>query len=76
MTRRFGLLIAIALTVTGAFVALGAAPAGAAANGWPHSIVNGFSTPSGNGYWLVYADGTVTPHGGAGVVRRRVEHSR
>jgi hypothetical protein len=63
--RRVCLLMAIAMTVAGALIAVSPAPVGAAANGWPHSVVNGFSTPSGNGYWLVYADGTVSPHGGA-----------
>jgi ribosomal protein L24E len=66
MARRVGLLTTIVMLVAGTLVGLGPAPAGAAANGWPHSVVNGFSTPTGNGYWLVYADGTVTPHGGAG----------
>ena len=38
---------------------------GAAARSWPHSVVAGFSTPSGAGYWLVYADGTVKGKGNA-----------
>ena len=29
------------------------------------SIVAGFSTPDGGGYWLVYADGAVTTNGDA-----------
>jgi hypothetical protein len=39
--------------------------ANAAANSWPHSVVAGFSTPSGAGFWLVYADGAVTATGDA-----------
>ena len=38
---------------------------GAAARSWPHSVVAGFSTPSGAGYWLAYADGTVKGKGNA-----------
>ncbi|MCP3973411.1 MAG: hypothetical protein GY720_02830, partial [bacterium] len=41
------------------------ASAGAAANSWPHEIVNGFATPDGSGFWLTYADGTVETHGSA-----------
>jgi hypothetical protein len=37
----------------------------AGAKSWPHSVVAGFSTPSGAGYWLVYADGSVTGKGDA-----------
>ena len=64
--RKLSLFLAVAVTMAGSVIAVGSAPVGAAANAWPHAIVNGFSTPSGNGYWLVYADGTVTPQGGAG----------
>jgi hypothetical protein len=39
--------------------------AGASANRWPHTAVNGFSTPSGDGFWLLYRDGTVAPYGAA-----------
>ena len=67
--RRFTVVVAIAMAFAGSLVGLGPAPIGAAANGWPHSVVNGFSTPGGNGYWLVYADGTVDPARGAGCVR-------
>jgi ribosomal protein L24E len=63
--RRLSLVLAITVAVAGSMIVVGSAPVGAATNGWSHSIVNGFSTPSGHGYWLVYADGTVTPHGNA-----------
>ena len=33
----------------GVALAAGTAPGGAAANAWPHTVVNGFSTPSGSG---------------------------
>ena len=58
---------AISLSVAGTLVVVGLAPstAGAARNRWPHSVVNGFSTPSGNGFWIVYSDGTVNPYGAA-----------
>ena len=64
--RKLGLVVTVAIAFAGSLAMLGEAPVGAATNRWPHSIVNGFSTPSGNGYWLVYADGTVTPQGDAG----------
>ncbi|MCP4957679.1 MAG: hypothetical protein GY925_00255 [Actinomycetia bacterium] len=41
------------------------ASAAAAANPWPHEVINGFSTPTGDGFWLIYADGTVEAHGDA-----------
>jgi hypothetical protein len=63
--RKFGLAAAIAIAAASFVIAAGPAPLGAAANSWPHAIVNGFSTPGGSGYWLVYEDGTVTPHGSA-----------
>ena len=65
--RMFRLVLAIAVMVAGsvAVVGSGSAALGAAANTWPHTVVNGFSTPSGAGYWLVYADGTVTAGGDA-----------
>jgi hypothetical protein len=37
----------------------------AANNPWPHEIVNGFSTPTGDGFWLVFADGSVQAYGDA-----------
>jgi len=64
--RKLGLVVAVTIAFAGSIVVLGPAPVGAATNRWLHSIVNGFSTPSGNGYWLVYADGTVTSQGDAG----------
>jgi hypothetical protein len=39
--------------------------AGAAANGWPHTAMGGFSTPAGDGFWVTYADGTVAVAGAA-----------
>jgi ribosomal protein L24E len=53
------------LSAAVASIGLLAAPAEAAANPWPHSVVNGFSTPSGTGFWIVYGDGTVNPYGTA-----------
>ena len=48
------------------FVVEGASsPLGAATNRWPHLVTDGFSTPSGAGFWLVYADGTVRAYGDA-----------
>ena len=41
------------------FGLLGPVTPSVAENMWPHTVVNGFSTASGNGYWLLYADGTV-----------------
>ncbi len=64
MRRRTGLWLAAVLIGTGV-VAAGAPSAGAAANVWPHTAVNGFSSPNGKGFWLVYADGTVTGKGNA-----------
>jgi len=63
--RKLSLLVATAVLAVGSVVASVPAPVGAVSNSWPHSVVNGFSTPSGDGYWLVYEDGTVTPQGGA-----------
>ncbi len=48
------------LLLAGCLVAGQIASAAAASNPWPHNAVNGFSTPSGHGFWLVYADGSVT----------------
>ena len=53
--RKFALVLAVAIAFAGSIVTLGLAPVGAATNRWPHSIVNGFSTPTGNGYWLPIA---------------------
>src|SRR5438105_11363880 len=52
------------LLISGAVVAAGST-ASAAANPWPHTVVNGFSTPTGGGFWLVYADGSVSATGDA-----------
>ena len=51
------LVVALSVVVAGFAVAV---PAQSANNPWPHVIVNGFSTTTGNGFWLVFADGTVT----------------
>ena len=63
--RWFGLLIAAAIVITGLTATGGPASAEAAINRWPHSVVEGFATPNGSGFWLIYADGTVTPQGSA-----------
>ncbi len=57
--------IGVALVVLVASVTVPAATATASANPWPHTIGSGFSTASGNGYWLVYKDGTVSTTGDA-----------
>ncbi len=51
-------------------VSLSGAPAqtvstAAVANSWPHTATGGFSTPSGDGFDVTYADGTVSPQFGA-----------
>jgi hypothetical protein len=61
-TARFVVVVAL-LTTCLAFVAVPSAHA--AANSWPHRVIAGFSTPNGTGYWLAYADGTVTGNGNA-----------
>ena len=48
-----------ALLLASSFVAANPQPAKAAANPWPHTAVNGFSTPNGRGFFLTYADGSV-----------------
>jgi hypothetical protein len=53
------------LLFTSSLIAAGSMSAHAAANPWPHMAVNGFSTPNGAGFWLVYADGSVGVHGSA-----------
>ena len=65
--RRLRLPVAVALIVAGSMAALGAGTSsvGAAANRWPHTVVNGFSTPSGGGFWTLFSDGTVSPDGAA-----------
>jgi hypothetical protein len=61
---RLRLPLAIATTIATSMFALsaGTTASGAAANRWPHSVVNGFSTPSGAGFWTTYSDGTVAPY--------------
>ena len=61
-TACFGVVVAL-LTTCLSFTAVPSADA--AANSWPHTVVAGFSTPNGAGYWLVYADGTVAGRGNA-----------
>jgi hypothetical protein len=61
-TVRFGVAVALLSTC---FTVAGMPSAHAAAKPWPHNVVAGFSTPSGGGYWLVFADGTVTRKGDA-----------
>jgi len=63
--RKVGLVVAAAIAFAGSIITLGPAPAGAATNRWPHSVVDGFATPTGNGFWLIDADGAVTPQGSA-----------
>ena len=43
--------------------AFSAPPATAAANPFPRSVVGGFASKSGNGFWLVYANGAVDHFG-------------
>ena len=64
--RKLGLLFAVTATVAASSMVVQPAAAGAAASRWPHSVVDGFSSPSGAGFWLTYANGAVTATGGAG----------
>jgi hypothetical protein len=58
--------VGTAFLVLFAGVALATAtPVGAATNPWPQQVVNGFATPTGHGFWLVYANGAVTTSGDA-----------
>ena len=61
MARR--LTVALLIVLGTAIVPVTSATA--VGSGWPHTVVNGFSTPSGKGYWLVYQDGSVAPAGDA-----------
>jgi hypothetical protein len=54
----------VALVVVLGVVFAGALPA-TAQNRWPHDAVDGFSTPTAKGFWLVFADGDVTTNGDA-----------
>ena len=52
--------------LAGSLVVAAPAPhALAAGNPWPHRAMGGFSTPKGQGFWITYADGGVTPVGTA-----------
>jgi hypothetical protein len=64
--RRSARAALVTLLLVSYLVTAGEPGAGAAANPWPHTAVNGFSTPTGGGFWLVYADGSVGAHGAAG----------
>jgi ribosomal protein L24E len=59
---RLRLPVAVAIVTAALALAAGTSPSGAAANAWPHTVVNGFSTPSGAGFWTTYSDGTVAPY--------------
>jgi hypothetical protein len=63
--RRFRVFLAVVLTVAGSALVGQATPTSAAANSWGSSAVNGFSTPSGKGFWLLRANGTVSVYGNA-----------
>jgi len=63
--RRFAVLLTVLLACAGMSAVTGVAPAGAAANSWGYGAVNGFSTPSGGGFWLLRANGTVNAYGNA-----------
>jgi len=58
-------LIAVVLVVFSGIALATVTPVAAAANPWPQQVVNGFSTPTGHGFWLVYANGAVTTQGDA-----------
>jgi hypothetical protein len=58
------LLASLALAAT-ALTGFATSAGAATANPWPHTVVNGFSNPTGTGGWLTYADGTVTTFGNA-----------
>ena len=64
MRRVFLGLVALALAIVGLSLAESRA-ASAATNSWPHVAVNGFSTTSGAGFWLAYANGAVSVAGNA-----------
>ena len=55
------------MTLACASIIISPAPAEASlVNPWPTSVVNGFSTPNGAGFWLTLGDGTVGSSGSAG----------
>ena len=62
MPKRFG-IVAAAVLLFGVIASATSVPA--SANQWPQQIVNGFSTPTGHGSWLAYANGAVTTSGDA-----------
>ncbi len=61
--RRTGGLVAALLVV--AAVGVSAPSASAGANPWPHTATSGFATPAGDGFWIAYADGSVSSVGTA-----------
>jgi hypothetical protein len=63
--RGLGRIVLPAVLFTFGLVAAGPLPAHAVANRWPHTAVNGFSTPDGRGFFLTYADGSVLDVGDA-----------
>jgi Excalibur calcium-binding domain len=63
--RRTGIWLAsVVLGATLCAVSSGSI-ANAASNPWPHAVVNGFSNPTGTGFWLAYGDGSVSANGSA-----------
>jgi len=63
--RRLTVFLAVVSTFSSLALVGGAVPAGAAVNSWGCSAVNGFSTPSGDGYWVLHANGSVNVYGDA-----------
>jgi len=57
-------VLAFLIVLVTALAAPLAVPA-TAGNRWPHNAVSGFATPSGRGWWLLYADGDVAAVGDA-----------
>jgi acetyl esterase/lipase len=62
MRARAAAFLAGLCAITGLLVVVPARTA-TARTMWPHVVVGGFATPSGNGGWVVYADGTVSSFG-------------
>src|SRR3954463_15242130 len=62
---KFTQVVVVVDAFAGSIVALGAAPGGAATNRGPHRVGGAVAPPTGDGYWLVYADGAVVPYAGA-----------
>ena len=63
--QRLTVGLAVLLTFVGVALISIAVPAGAAANSWGCTAVNGFSTPSGGGFWLMRVNGSVSAYGDA-----------